>query len=179
MEAFQRGDQEAFRSMYLQLAPRVLTFLKGLSRDEVLAQDLMQTTFLKVCRARASFQPGTPLTPWIFAIARRTFVDDWRKKQRDRSQLTPSGELPDVPPPDAAPALNAANALESLTETVTAALRTMPDNQTEALTLLKVQGLTLAQAAEIAGVSVGAMKVRAHRAYERLRAAARKPGGPS
>jgi RNA polymerase sigma-70 factor (ECF subfamily) len=50
------------------------------------------------------------------------------------------------------------------------ALAELPEQQREAVVLVKLDGKTVAEAAEIAGTTVGAMKVRAHRGYEALRA---------
>src|SRR5690348_13085085 len=75
MGAFLDGDARAFDELFRLLSPRVVRFLRYLCGDLRVAEDLAQTTFLKVHRARESYQRGAPLEPWVFAIARRTFLD--------------------------------------------------------------------------------------------------------
>src|SRR2546421_11684975 len=82
MEAFLGGDVRAFDQLFRRLSPRVCRFLRAMSGDPRLAEDLCQTTFLKVHRARESFQRGAPVEPWVFAIARRTFLDHRRSVRR-------------------------------------------------------------------------------------------------
>ena len=62
-------------------------------RNPPLAEDLAQQTFLKVHRARETYATGAPVEAWVFTIARRTFIDEWRKRARSREGLSDDGEL--------------------------------------------------------------------------------------
>lgn len=168
MAAYQDGDARAFELLYERVCPAVRAFLGSLARNSALADDLTQQTFLKVHRARATYTRGLSVEAWIFAIARRTFLDEYRKQSRSPLQLSQDGTLPDhAAATQAQPDLQArfGQALKALNQ----ALESMPQASREALMLLKVDGLSVSEAASVAGVSPGALKVRAHRGYNHVR----------
>ena len=164
------GDVRGFETVYRKLAPRVRGLLRALCGDPRVADDLAQVTFLKVHRARESYQLGAPVEPWVFAIARRTWLDHLRHRRRRPESLSDDGQLPEAAHVDEAPAgfdrLDAAS-LQALER----GLDELPEAQREAIVLLKVEGLSAAEAAGVAGVSVSNLKIRAHRGYEALRRA--------
>jgi RNA polymerase sigma-70 factor (ECF subfamily) len=158
------GDAAAFRELHALLAPKLFGYLLHMARDRAIAEDLLQLTFLKVHRARAAYVRGADPTPWIYAIAHRTFLDEARRQKR--AIVRPDAEVPDVaaePPPEGPDPERAKAAL--------AALEGLPAQQREAVILTKLDGRSMAEAAEIAGTTAGAMKVRAHRGYAALRKA--------
>jgi RNA polymerase sigma-70 factor (ECF subfamily) len=171
MQRYQDGDAAAFRELYALVAPRLLGYLLKMARSRAVADDLLQQTFLKVHRARAAYVRGADPIPWIYAIAHRTFIDEARRGKR--AVVRPGGDdVPEVPAgltgesddrrdePRVDPELARA-ALDALAE--------LPTQQREAVVLTKLDGKSVAEAAAIAGTTVGAMKVRAHRGYEALR----------
>jgi RNA polymerase sigma-70 factor (ECF subfamily) len=166
------GDANAFRELYALVAPRLHGYLVKMTRDRALADDLLQQTFLKLHRARRAYVRGADPLPWLFAIAHRSFLDEARKKKR--AIVRPADD--DAPPEAAAdlagdPAeLAEAGADPELARTALDALAALPEQQREAVVLVKLEGKSFAEAADIAGTTVGAMKVRAHRGYEALRA---------
>jgi RNA polymerase sigma-70 factor (ECF subfamily) len=170
MEAVLSGDARAFEGLYRALAPRVRGFLRGLCGDERTAEDLTQTTFLKIHRARSTYQRGAPVEPWVFAIARRTWLDHRRSRRRHPEDLSADGVVPEPASRD-----EAAEGFDRLDPAVADALQAglaaLPEAQREAVLLLKAEGLSVADAAQIVGVTPGALKVRAHRGYEALRKA--------
>ena len=169
MEAFLDGDTKAFDELFRRLSPRIVGFLRGMSGDARLAEDLAQTTFLKVHRARATYQRGAPIEPWIFAIARRTFIDHRRRVIRTPESLSSDGALPE-PRVEGIDTVQGFDRLDDKQATALyARLNALPEAQREALVLLKVEGLSTAEAAAVAGTTAGAIKLRAHRAYESLR----------
>lgn len=168
MAAAVAGDRRAFEALYRALAPRVRGFLRNLSGDDRAADDLTQTTFLKIHRARHTYQLGAPVEPWVFAIARRTFLDHRRARRRRPEDLSHDGSVPE-PAPVEEP-VDGFDRLDPQTaDALRAGLEALPDAQREAIVLLKVEGLSVADAAQVAGVTPGALKVRAHRGYEALR----------
>jgi len=165
------GDASAFRELYAAVAPRLHGYLVKMARHRALADDLLQQTFLKVHRARAAYVRGADPVPWIYAIAHRTFIDETRKARRAIVRVGDGDELPEVSadlsghtatsrdePPDPEQVAAALDALALL-----------PEQQREAVVLTKLDGRSVSEAAEIAGTTSGAMKVRAHRGYEALR----------
>jgi RNA polymerase sigma-70 factor (ECF subfamily) len=170
MEAFLQGDARGFERVYRRLAPRLRGFLRGLCGDPRLAEDLTQTTVLKVHQARETYRLGAPVEPWVFAIARRTWLDHLRHRRRRPESLSVDGQLP-----EASALAEAPRGFESLSsdalETLERSLGELPAPQREAIVLLKVDGLSVAEAAAVAGVTASNLKVRAHRGYEALRRA--------
>ncbi len=170
------GDAVAFEALYGRLAPRVRAMLRALSGDARLTEDLLQTTFLKVYRARDTWLRDAPVEPWVFAIARRVFLDHLRRRRRRPEHLTDDGSMPEPPPPDDAP-VGFARLDEGTLRALETGLAALNPTHREALVLLKVEGLSVAEAAAVAGVTPGNLKVRAHRAYEALRKALGVGGG--
>ncbi|MEJ7601396.1 MAG: RNA polymerase sigma factor [Kofleriaceae bacterium] len=180
------GDAGAFRELYAVVAPRVYGYLVKMSRQRALADDLLQHTFLKVHRARASYVRGADPVPWIYAIAHRTFLDEARKQNRAVVRVAEGDELPETRADLHGQSDDRRDEPRADSERVQEALdalATLPVQQREAVVLTKLDGKSVAEAAEIAGTTVGAMKVRAHRGYEALRKllggtpAAKRAGG--
>ncbi len=170
MTAFVDGDARAFEALYRAMAPRVRGVLRGLSGDARTADDLTQTTFLKVHRARDTWLRGAPVEPWVFAIARRTWLDHRRARRRRPEDLSHDGSMPEPSPEPEA--LEGFDRLDpAVAEALRAGLDALPEAQREAIVLLKVRGLSVVDAAAVAGTTPGALKVRAHRGYEALRRA--------
>ena len=167
MQRYVDGDAAAFRALYALLAPKLSGYLAKMTRDRAVADDLLQQTFLKVHRARGAWVPGADPTPWIYAIAHRTFLDEARRVSRAVVRVAKDDDLPEVAAPPATD-----DALDpERTRAALAALESLPPQQREAVVLTKLDGKSIAEAAAIAGTTPGAMKVRAHRGYVALRKA--------
>src|SRR6185503_16227134 len=74
MEGYLAGRIEAFDDLYAALAGRLRGYLMTQCRDAALADDLLQDTFLQMHRSRRTYEPGRPVTPWVFAIARHVYL---------------------------------------------------------------------------------------------------------
>lgn len=168
MDRYARGEDAAFAEVYDGLAPRLMAFLVRYTRDRSRAEDVVQQTMLQIHRARGRFTPGAQVVPWAFAIARRLLIDSHRRGGRE--VLSPTGDegyeqvlaAVDARADDVAIAKEvAAKLLEELAK--------LPENQRTAFELIKQDGLSVAEAAQVLGTTVAAVKLRAHRAYEALR----------
>jgi len=158
MERLQQGDSDACRLLLDDIGPAVTRFLRArVAIDEV--EDVYQETFMALFQARHTYEAGRPLEPWLFAIARNVAADHSRRRWSRASWEELTADLPERAEGDS-PA--AAPDIEWL-------LTRLPPAQREAFAMLKLDGMTLETAAGRAGVSVGALKVRAHRAYKALR----------
>jgi RNA polymerase sigma-70 factor (ECF subfamily) len=115
---------------------------------------------MRVHRARHTHRPGE-LLPWVYAIARRVRVDNYRKRHRITSRERAVEVLPELSANKAEETKNLP-AFEHL-------IASLPESQCEVLTMLKVNELSLGEVARATSSSVGAVKQKAHRAYQRLR----------
>lgn len=162
MDRYATGDAGAFALLYDGLAPRLRAMLRRRHCDTALTEDLIQQTFLRIHCARGHYQRGQEVLPWAFAIARRLLIDAWRKRQREgRLTLGEPVESPAGPDEEVIAGETAGRLARTLDE--------MSPLHREAFDLVKVDGLSLAQTAQVLGTSVTAIKLRIHRAYESLR----------
>jgi RNA polymerase sigma-70 factor (ECF subfamily) len=172
MSRYAEGDDAVFNQLFSALSPRLHTFLRRLCGSPDLAHDLLQETFLRIHRARGSFVPGSAAVPWAYAIARNCFISQARSlKYRAARQSV------DISDHDVAGGLDASaeetTAARQSAQIVERTLARMSPINREAFLLLRFEGQSVAAAAQILGTSEGAVKLRAFRAYEALRAALR------
>ncbi len=167
MERYAGGDSAAFAQVYDALAPRLYGYLLRQTRDRARTEDLLQQTMLHIHRARDRFIAGAEVRPWAFAIARRLLVDDIRRGRR--VILSDDGD----PDPGRSEEPRADDVVQAgeLAIRIQTILAKLPHSQRAAFELIKQDGLTVAEAAQVLGTTVAAVKLRAHRAYEALRAA--------
>ncbi len=168
MERYAAGDDGAFGELYDCLAPRLHHYLLRQTRDPSRADDLVQQTLLQIHRARGRFIPGADVMPWAFAIARRLLIDGIRRRKHEVlvASAEDAGATPLLATEAAADEMVQAQQLATRFQS---ALALLPETQRVAFELVKQEGLSVAEAAQILGTTVSAVKLRAHRAYEALR----------
>jgi RNA polymerase sigma-70 factor, ECF subfamily len=161
MVAYQQADASATERLLLTLAPILGRFFGSMPDTRLVVDDLVQETLLRVHRARHTYRAGEPLLPWVYAIARHTRVDHFRKVRRQsrEEQVDPSELQAHAAP---APQGKSLPDFETL-------MGYLPDSQREVLTMLKVLGMTVDEVARATSSTGGAVKQKAHRAYEKLR----------
>jgi len=164
MERYARGDDAAFGELYDLIAPRLYAFLLRQTRSEAHAKDVLQQTMLKIHLARGTFLEGAAVLPWAYAIARRLWIDQTRRGKHEAPLENDDREGNDPPPDDVVYSAE-------LAERVRRELAKLPENQRVAFQLVKEEELTIAEAAAVLGTTESAVKLRAHRAYQALRAA--------
>jgi RNA polymerase sigma factor (sigma-70 family) len=171
MARYAAGDHVAFQRLFALLAPRVRAFFFRSFSDAAVADDLMQTTFLKLHRAREAYRAELPFKPWLFAIAAGVRRDELRRRYR----LPPHVSEAELERAEAVPSLdrqalsNASDADKA--DAVRAQIELLPESQRVVLHLHCYEELTFEQIATALGTTPGAVRVRASRAYERLRKA--------
>jgi RNA polymerase sigma-70 factor (ECF subfamily) len=161
MERFLEGDARAFDALFSRHAGMLRGYLQRLSGSAAVADDLTQTTFVSMVKGRGRFQRGAKVKPWLYAIATNA-ARDWRRRTRFEA-VSDDGELPEG---EAEPGLERDPGLE---KAVKQALAQLPEAMREAIVLHRYEGLSFAEIAVHAGVTESAVKVRAHRGYEKLR----------
>ncbi|PWR24125.1 RNA polymerase subunit sigma [Zavarzinia compransoris] len=167
MQAAQDGDRRAYATLLQAITPYLRAQVRRYLRNPADVEDVVQEILLTVHRVRQTYDPARPFMPWLVAIARRRVVDRLRSKGRlDAREVV-------VAPDDETFTMAAANteAEPPDHEALRAAVAKLPQGQRLAVELLKFQDLSLREASEKSGMTVGALKVAAHRAYKALRAA--------
>jgi RNA polymerase sigma factor (sigma-70 family) len=166
MRAAQGGDTAAYRNLLVTIQPRIRAIVLGKIREEAAAEDVVQNTLLSIHRGRSTYRPERPFGPWMRAIVRNSIVDHFRDRKRrgDREVEFVAEDWPDESP-------TAEAGGDRLAPELGAALAALPESQREAVRLIQMEGLSVAEAALRVGISPGALKVRAHRGYRAMRQA--------
>jgi RNA polymerase sigma-70 factor (ECF subfamily) len=170
MAAYVSGDRRAFEQLFARLAPRLHRFFRRSFGAEGTADDLLQQTFLKLHRARDTYDPAMRVAPWAFAIASRVRLDEFRRRKRlaedgDEEALARADEA-------SASAAPAGDGLDADTaDAVRRAVDALPESQRVVIHLNRFEEMTFAEIARVLGTTEGAVKLRAFRAYAALREA--------
>ena len=165
MNRYARGDDTAFSSLYLLLAPDLRRYLTRQTRDASQAEDVLQQTMLQIHCARERFAPGADVFPWAFSIARRSLIDNIRKERREAARTR---AMASIEPPAATMCDEVVHSIRVVRE-LEHALTRLPDTQRMAFELVKNDGLSMREAANALGTTVVAIKLRTHRASLALR----------
>ncbi|MBX3189741.1 MAG: RNA polymerase sigma factor [Labilithrix sp.] len=169
MDRYATGDDAAFEELYDGLVPRLEGFLLRQTSDRARVEDVVQNTMLQIHRHRGRFIAGAQVVPWAFAIARRLLIDQHRRGGREVLSRDDDGASAQLLEAIDARADDVAIAKE-VAARLTEELGRLPENQRVAFELIKQDGLSVAEAAQVLGTTVAAVKLRAHRAYEAMRA---------
>lgn len=181
MTAAQGGDREAYELLLASLLVPLRAFVRRRGVEDAAVEDVVQEILILIHRARHTWRPERPFDPWLWAIARNASTDALRRQARERARREPAGSeaIEQIASGgEQASELDPELRLTSreLPERMAAALQALPDGQRQAVELLYVEQLTVTEAAARAGVSPGALKVRAHRGSRALRSALETEG---
>ncbi len=159
------GDAAAYRSLLDQLSQYLRRYYRGklarFGRGVMEAEDLVQEALLALHTRRHTYNPGEPLMPWVHAIARYKLIDHLRRTR---------GSVLDVPVDDA-DELVAEHDVHSQVESghdLRRLLSNLPDKMRRAIQCVKIDGLSVAEAAKRCGMSESSIKVNVHRGMRAL-----------
>ena len=161
MDRYRGGNAHDAGELVNRLSPQLHRFFLMYHMSREHADDLLQETWLRVHEARGTYRSGKPVLPWLYAIARNVRVDHYRKARRAQSRE----EF--VEDPAAIPERAAERGPEG--PDIDTMLAGLPESQREVVVMLKVTGMSLEDVACATSSTVGSVKQKAHRAYERLR----------
>lgn len=132
------------------------------------AEDVVQTTYVKVLSGQARWSGRSSFRTWLFGVVRLTALEQRRREASlARRAEHAVREWDTVRDPDPGP--DGALLDDEVARRLRAALDELPDRQREVVHLVFYQGLTVAEAGDVMGVSVGSARTHYHRGKERLR----------
>lgn len=162
MTRYQRADPAALEELVRRLSPPLLRYFRSSRVDTAAAEDMLQDCWMRIHRSRNSYRASEPVLPWIYAIARYTRLDAYRKRRRRERQEVLVAAVPEA---------SSRTQPTALQEDLEELIANLPDSQREVLVMLKVSGMSLEEVARATSSTVGAVKQKAHRAYVALRRA--------
>ncbi len=168
MEAYLgNSDRNAFETLFSRLAPRLHAFFRRCFGDASTADEMLQITFLNIHRGRHTYRTGARVKTWAFAIAANVRRDEWRRRYRikedcDEYALETAEQQQIVAP-------TAAREQQDRIDRVRLALEHLPEAQRVVVSLHRYEEMSFEEIARVLGITAVAARVRAFRAYERLR----------
>lgn len=177
MLAYGGGDEEAFVLLFQRYKQRIFNYFLRHLGDRAAAEDLLQTTFLKIHRVRKSYRPSAAFSTWIFTIATNLLRDYKLSARRHgnvieleemREKVARAGSFsePAILSDEKTPELGYGE--KEIADRVRQAVQSLPSDQKEVILLAKYEGFRYEEIADILSISVSAAKVRAHRAMKAL-----------
>jgi len=161
------GDAAQYRSFLAELTRHLRGYLrKRIPQYREDVEDLVQEILLAVHNARHTYRPDEPLTAWVHAIARYKLMDFFRTHARRDSLHEPLDDHEEIFSESDDEATAASRDIEKL-------LDHLPDKQRLSIQHVKLQGLSIAEAAQAIGLSESAVKVSIHRGLKALAARVR------
>lgn len=166
MAAAQDGDRAAYERLLREIVPyiRAIAFSRHRTPDRV--EEVVQDVLLSLHRVRHTYDPARPFRHWLAMIARRRSIDALRRRGRAEAfEIADDTAYETFPDPGA----NRVAEMHAATEGLSEAIAGLTEPQREAIELLKLRELSLAEASAVSGRSVAALKVNVHRAIKSLR----------
>jgi len=162
MMRYQRADETALDELVGRISPSLLRYFGASSFGRNDAEDLLQECWIRIHRSRHTYRSSEPVMPWIYAIARHTRLDAYRRRRRLESREVLVARVPEGFYEPAPEVLRQEDEFSSL-------VASLPAAQREVLVMLKVSGMSLDEVAQATCSTVGTVKQKAHRAYASLR----------
>lgn len=147
------------------IAPFVHRIARSRTGSDEMAADIVQDVLLTVHRVRHTYEPGRPVKPWLAAIAVRRSIDAMRRRGRIGAREVhnePAYETYADPQANREEVGDPARTLAQMTGGLS-------KGQREALELVKLREMSLAEASAVSGQSVASLKVNIHRAIKKMR----------
>jgi RNA polymerase sigma-70 factor (ECF subfamily) len=165
LTAAQQGNAEAYRLFLTSILPFVRAVVRKRCRSEDLVADVVQDVLLTIHRVRHTYEPGRPVKPWLSAIAARRSIDAMRRRGRIGAREVhnePAFETYADPQANREEAGDSVRMLAQMTGSLS-------KGQKEAVDLLKLKEMSLAEASALSGQSIASLKVNVHRAMKKMR----------
>ncbi len=164
MEAVKSGDLQQASLLFERYNKRIYNFLARMTMGKMLAEDLTQNVFLRMIKYRNSYREGNKFHSWIYQIARNVFSDHYQMHKNKFTGFVDVEKLSEV----------IADKEESLEQDerekiLHRSLAMLNEEQRELLVLTRFQHLKYEEVAVIMDTTVANIKVKVHRAIQKLR----------
>ena len=157
----------SFHTVSRDLSEPLLRYLMRQVGDAAVAEDLRQETLIKIARGLGDFEGRSSLKTWAFAIASRV-VADYLRGGAQRVKFVELDEV--VETADASISVDEQMAIDEMNSCVREFIDTLPPDYRTALILHDLEGMSVADTAEVSRCSLATAKIRIHRARQRLKA---------
>ena len=165
MAQAQDGDRQAYRTLLEGITPYIRSLARRCFKQPTDVDDAVQDVLLNVHMVRHAYDPRRPFGPWLVAIANRRIIDRLRRDTRRRAREV---ELSTDHETFADPTTNISSSAPDQAA-LAQAIDRLPPDQRQTITMLKLNEMSLKDAAAASGRSVVALKVATHRAVKSLR----------
>ena len=166
MIAVRAGEIRRLGELFERYHRRLYGFFVHLTNQRAVSEDLVQIVFYRILKYRHTYRDEGKFSAWIYHLARKVAADHFRKHAATPAYVDPAA-MPELPDPDPQPSEQAATTEDVILLRV--ALARLPLDHREVLVLSRLQHLEHKEIARLLDCSVGAIKVRAHRALKELR----------
>jgi RNA polymerase sigma-70 factor (ECF subfamily) len=165
MAQAQDGNREAYRRLLEGITPYLRSLARRCFKESADVEDVVQDVLLTVHTVRFTYDPARPFGPWLAAIASRRIIDRLRRDIRRRArEVALSADHETFA--DAATNLDK----DALGEAALShAIERLPPDQRQTIKMLKLDEMSLKEAATASGRSIPSLKVATHRAIKSLR----------
>lgn len=172
------GDKDSYRKLLSEIGPFLKARTLRLAPSRELAEDMAQETLIAIHKALPTFDPSRSFIPWLAAITKYKSIDLLRQWSRHKDHEM-TGEKVNQWVAETFGGEDPNDTIdEGLDDELEAAIGKLPAKQAKALKLLKIEGLTVKEAAAETGWSEASIKTSAHRAYKALAKILTAPKGP-
>jgi len=173
IEALQAGNESALNELIDRYREPLFYFVFRYLRDEAVARDVVQETFVRVFFKAKSFEPRASVKTWIYTIALNLARDEGRKLSKRQRMVSLDAPSPaDRPPPeveDTGPTPDQQAGQKDRFAHLQSAIEKLPHNLKAALVLFCLEGKSQNEAAEILGTTPKTVEMRVAHARQRLR----------
>ncbi len=161
MEAVKNGDLQQASLLFERYQKRLFNFLARMTMDRTVAEDLTQNVFLRMLKYRNSYREGAKFQSWIYQMARNVFMD-YHQESKNKSGFVKMETLPDKME-------HLDLDIEHQEQILHLSLQKLPEEQRELLVLTRFQHMKYEEVADLMNTSVANIKVKVHRAVNKLR----------
>lgn len=161
MDAVKNGDLQQASELFNRYNKRIFNFLRQLTNDAEVAEDLTQNVFLRLIKYRNSYREGNRFQSWIYQMARNVFSDHYRSAKTKANYVDVEKMAEHISDDNDNP--------DEREQLLHRSLSKLTEEQRELLALTRFQHLKYEEVAAIMETTVANIKVKVHRAIAKLR----------